>query len=383
MPNITSRRFAERDKRELNDLWCLVARRSRTIKKFEWEWLDTPEGWGSMWLLVDNDTGKIIGHHGLIPIKFSICGRTILAGKTENNVMHPQYRGKGIFYPFEVKFHEESRERFQLLFTTAGVTEAGTIRLKLGYTAVGGYTHYIKATNRSHLNTAFTNIIAKRALNKLMTTMLISASRLASLALMPVFSKKVPTDEAIKLEKVHTIETVADKLDRFWERNKDKFGITPDRNSRYLKWRIFDNPNVNYEFFLAIRHGDIVGYLITKTNEELLGVRAVVISDIVAAGNNDLIFNSILHRATKIFKERGIHLIYFTTLSSDNFINRAMLRNGFVPLSRLRKLVPDFFVKKAQESRLMAKALDESVDQSKVSNPACWYFTELLMEGIR
>lgn len=382
MPNIISRRFTERDKEELNNLYNLVAGRSRTIAKFEWEWLNTPEGWGSMWLLVDNDTDKIIGHHGLIPMKFSVYGKTILAGKTENTVMHPQYRGKGIYYPFEVRFVEEAKERFQLLFTTAGVAEQGTVRIKLGYATVGSYAHYIKATNRSHLNIVLANTMAQRIPNKLTATMLISAARLASLALMPAFSKRGTIDESIKLEQIHTIETIADELDKFWERNKDKFGITPDRNSQYLKWRIFDNPNVNYEFFLAVKQGDTVGYLITKTSKEM-GIKGASITDIMADDNNEMIFSSILQKATEIFEEEGIHIIHFSTLSSDNFLNRAMLRNGFVSLSGLRKLVPNFFIKKSQKAMLMAKALDESLDLSKVTNPACWYFTDLLTEGIR
>ena len=65
MPNIISRKFVEKDKEELNELYNLVAGRSRTVEKFEWEWLATPEGWGSMWLMEDTDAIKIIGHHGL------------------------------------------------------------------------------------------------------------------------------------------------------------------------------------------------------------------------------------------------------------------------------------------------------------------------------
>ena len=151
MSDITSRIFVEKDKKELNDLYNLVAGRSRMIEQFEWEWLNNPEGWGSMWLLEDTDNGKIIGHHGLIPIRFSYFGKSILTGKTENTVMHPQYRGKGIYFPFEVKFLEEARERFQMTWTSIGVLEQGKIRLKLGYTAVGSYAPYIKVTNRAYL----------------------------------------------------------------------------------------------------------------------------------------------------------------------------------------------------------------------------------------
>jgi hypothetical protein len=119
-----------------------------------------------MWLLEDSDMGKIVGHHDLIPIKFSCFGRLILTGKTENTVMHLQYRGRGIYYPFEVKFCEEAKERFQLLYTTWAVAEHGRIRLKLGYAIVGRYAHYIKATKKSYLDKYWANTIKERIRNR-------------------------------------------------------------------------------------------------------------------------------------------------------------------------------------------------------------------------
>jgi len=379
MPNIISRKFAEKDKEELNALYNLVAGRSRTVDKFEWEWLATPEGWGSMWLLEDTDAIKIIGHHGLIPIKFSYFGSPILAGKTENTVMHPGYRGKGIYYPFEVKFCEEAKDRFQLLFTTWAVAEHGRVRLKLGYNIVGRYAHYIKATKRSYLDKFLVNKIKGRVHNRFIAALLIGISKAGSLFLMPFFSRKGSLDTAVRLERVTSIETVAEELDKFWEGNKGKFGITADRNSRYLKWRIFDNPSIAYEFFLARRQSDVVGYVITRNDGEGRGV----ITDLIVSNNDEKIFNTILDGAVSRFKESGIHVIQFPTLSSDNFLNKALRRNGFVSFSILQRIGRRVIGRERQESVLMAKALDDKLAPAKVADPACWYYTDILTEGIQ
>ena len=379
MPNIISRKFAEKDKEELNELYNLVAGRSRTVEKFEWEWLATPEGWGSMWLLEDTDESKIIGHHGLIPIKFSYFGSPILTGKTENTVMHPRYRGKGIYFPFEVKFCEEAKERFQLLYTTWAVAEHGNIRLKLGYATVGRYVRYIKATKRSYLDKYLANTIRKVIRNRFIAALLIAISKAGSVFLMPFFSREGSVDRAVKLERVTNIETVVEELDKFWERNKGEFGITADRNSRYLKWRIFDNPNLTYEFFLARRQSDVVGYVITRNAGEGQGV----ITDLVAGNNDEKVFNTIINGAVSKFKKSGIHVIQFRTLLSDNFLNKALRRNGFVSSLMVQRIGMRVIGKKRQESVLMAKALDDKLDPAKVADPACWYFTDILTEGIQ
>jgi len=382
MSPMTGRKFEEEDKNELNDSYNRYTGRSRTIKQFEWEWLNTPEGWGSMWLLEDSATGRIVGHHGLIPIKFTYFGNSILTGKTENTHINPPYAGKGLYYPFEVKFIEEASDRFGLLYTTQGSGAPGRIRLKLGYVSVGGYASYMKVIQRSHLDKWLADAINRRINNKFTTDLLIAGSKLGSLILMPFFRRRGSVDEEITLHKVANIAEVAEELDKFWERNREKFGITVDRNSRYLKWRIFDNPNVTYEFLLAVRQRGIAGYVITKSNEEA-EIKLGTIVDLIADDNNQEIFDTVLDAAISTFKEKGIYVVQFSTLFSDNFLNRALKRNGFKTFSILRKVIRKTIGTKQQESLLMAKVVDTTLDAARVSNPACWYFTDLLMEGVQ
>jgi len=367
--NIISRKFSEKDKRELNDLYNLVASRSRTIKQFEWEWLKTPEGWGSMWLIVDKEKERIIGHHGLIPIRFSYFGRSILTGKTENTVMHPQYRGKGIYYPFEAKFLQESKERFQLNYTVSGVAEQGRVRLKLGYGIVGNYARYVKVYKISQMNEIVASFLKEKVEKKCIRFLLSGLTKIISPVLCIFFLRRGPIDKNIKLEKVEDIKSIADEWDRFWDHNKIHFRITVDRNSAYLKWRIFDNPSMKHTFFLARKRGEIVGYVITMRKKDKFGR----IVDLVAKDNEEKIFSSIIKEVEYKFKKKGIFVVMFNTLFSNNSLNKFLRINGFISFSNIWKILIKFL--NYNDSMFMVKALDTTLEKEKVLSRSNWYYT--------
>jgi GNAT superfamily N-acetyltransferase len=375
LANIQSRMFIEQDKEELNDLYNLVAGRARELPQFEWEWLNTPEGWGNMWLLVDADSGKIVGHHGMIPVRFSYCGKDILTGKTENTVMHPQYRGKGIYTPFEAKFIQEARDRFGMAWTTAGAREQGRIRLKVGYSIIGEYANFFRVIRWLDSGRWVSDIVDRLVQNKYIARLLVWAYRLVSIFLMPFFWRRRVTDKQITLEKIADIDIVSEEWDAFWERNRDKFGVTIDRNSRYLKWRIFDNPNLTSEFFLARRDGEITGYVVTRD----LGDRGKTIVDLVARDNDPIIVGSILNCLADVLKKEGFSVVHMVTLRSGNMLNKTLKRSGYICFHGLEKFVRKIIKNRA--SVLMAKVLDESLDKDQALDPAGWYFTEIFGEG--
>lgn len=78
-------------------------------------------------------------------------------------------------------------------------------------------------------------------------------------------------------------------------------------------------------------------------------------------------------------KESGIYVIQLPTLLSQNFLHQALKRNGFISVSTLWKVVGKDA--KTEESSLMAKAFDNNLDPTKVSDPGNWYFTDILTQG--
>ena len=372
----SSRSYRSGDEVAVIELYNLITGRSRTTKEYKWEWLDTSEGQGSIWVIEKKDTREIVGHHGLIPIPLCYFGQPMLAGKTENTMVHPQYRGKLGYTRYEKRFLEEAKDRFDLLYTTNGFGAPARIRRRLGYFSVGGYAPYLKVCQKSTLDEITKALINANLKPRWLAKLANWASRLFNYVLIASFRGGRPTDMEITLEKIDSIEGMAKELNNLWDRSKSHFGITINRHAHYLKWRIFDNPNLTYDFFVASREGEVLGYVVI----EYRGKAEAVIVDLLADGNDDVLFNSILQKIIQKLGERDIHTILFPTLQSRNALNRALRRNGFRSFSTILKMLYKFT--KHEEPLLLVKTLDSNLDDTIVSDPENWYFTSIFREGL-
>jgi hypothetical protein len=196
------------------------------------------------------------------------------------------------------------------------------------------------------------------------------------------FSKRCKTDKTITVEKIEGIDAIEGELDQFWDRNKDIFGITINRTSNYLKWRIFENPYVEYEFLIATKRGKIVGYVITKPSPN--DANGSVIVDLVCDQHDEILFNTILDAAVQRLIEANAHAVSFTTLDSKNFLNRYFARNGFLPIQKIADFIRKQFTSNtpAEGSVLLVKVINKNINPAKIYNPEHWYYTDLLHEGI-
>ena len=233
----------------------------------------------------------------------------------------------------------------------------------------------LERVSLSQVNEILASFLMEKVEKKCIRFLLSGLTRVFSTASFIFFLRKGLIDGNIKLEKVENIKLIAEKWNRFWDRNRTYFGITVDRNSKYLKWRIFDNPSLKYTFFLARKQGEIVGCAITMKKKGKLGM----IVDIVAKNNDEIIFNSIIRETEYKLKEEGAYLVMFNTLLSNNSLNRFLRRNGFISFSNILKILMNFINHKG--SVFMVKALDTTIEKEKVFNPSNWYYTNIFSEG--
>lgn len=378
MDSIISRRFTQKDKKKLNELYNFVFNRSRTIENFNWEFTNNPQGAMYSWVLEDSKSYRIIGHYGLIPIEFIYFGKTVLAGKTENTMLHPQYRSRGLYQPFEVSCIHKASQIFSLIWVS--YSAATTTHAKAGYILVGELILYIYI-NKTSITRILENSIKDRISNGIISIFLQKLSQPIAHIFAFLFSKNIVIDSEIKLEKVKTIDSIAKKIIELWDNVKANYGITVQRSIPYLQWRIFDNPYLKYEFYIALKQGKVVGYVIIRIANNGENKRGIIV-DILVADQKSKMLDSILSQAITIFFKRGVYQIEFPTLKSTNFINKALKRNGFVSFSMLKKVMRKTTSKEYKGSLLMVKALDDKLDPTKVSNPAYWYFTNIVTEGI-
>jgi hypothetical protein len=382
LTKLVARNYQAKDDYGIVCLYNRITGSNRSVDQHRWEWLETPEGRGSIWVITESESGQIVGHHGLIPIKLNIFGKPFLMGKTENTILHPKYAGTGIYFIYEKNFLTESKERFDLLYTTAGSGTPGRIRKKLGYEVVGGYSNYKKITKKAVLKDLLAYSIENRLSNKTLIVLSRIIICILSFALMAFFLKRHKENKELVFTSIESIDPISREIDSFWERNKIKFGITLDRNSKYLKWRIFENPNVKYGFLLARMKNRIVGYVITKIITA--NPKKGVIVDLVCENKNEILFGSILNAAIKRFSETGIHVVIFPTLSSKNVFNKILLKRGFLPIENIVRSISKIFKIKSNSEKpmLLIKIHNSEIDTASIFNPYHWYYTDLFKEGI-
>jgi hypothetical protein len=68
--------------------------RSRTLKDWQWEFLDGPGRELFGWVAEVND--RLAAHWAVIPLHLHVEGRTLLSGKGELAVTDPAYRGHAL-----------------------------------------------------------------------------------------------------------------------------------------------------------------------------------------------------------------------------------------------------------------------------------------------
>jgi len=372
------RKYKPGDEVYINKLYKLITNIDRSLPEYEWEWLNTWNGQGSIWLLFDEErkeNGQLIGQYSLIPAPFSIWGESYLAGKTENCMSHPDYRGKGIYFPHEKKYFKEAQEKFQLFFTTAGNAAKGTpgaVRRKLGYVAFDSWIEYIYCTNSNALHKRIYPKLESKigsifGLIKLMSIMISKICFMYTY----MFSPK-RANQSIKL--LNENNSPINEIEALWNRNKTLYGITVDRTSSYLNWRINQNPYCEHKYLLYYKDDKLIGYIIFKINDNVIRV-----VDILAENKDQSIFKVMIDNLIIYSKKEKIGFIICSTLKGNKILKKVFHRNGFIKIDTfsLKKI----FSKTNNQKPFHVFISKKVVVSKDIFNPENWYVTGLVTEG--
>lgn len=128
------------DEAEFNDVFNSVVARVRPLRSLDVMrhlWHDAPGGQVWSWLVETRDGNgewRIIGHHGLCPIRFTLGDLDLTFAKTINTFLLPEFRDKFVYLRFERQCLAEVEEVFDATYTLTPV--AARPRAALGYETV-------------------------------------------------------------------------------------------------------------------------------------------------------------------------------------------------------------------------------------------------------
>lgn len=354
------RRYKTGDETQINQLYRKVTGRVRSVEQFAWQWLHAPGGQGDIWLIEavfpDGKT-ELIGHHGIMPIRFSRGGEDLLFGKTENTMVLPEYRSKILYPRYEKIFAKEYEPRFHALFSTMGPAPAIRQRKAQGYSAnhqwlslehgVTPYGSFAKLINR------FPHAAAGRVLSH-----------------MPSFTGR---RSVCKLHILSSTEARSESLfNTLWSDFRGNGGVSPRRDAADLNWRFWENPYGQFITVLFELDGEIIGCAVVETSR----IPTLSLVDLFFARPDDALVRVVIKDlTTTLLKKFGAKLLnYSCTTDAVSDVIKGNLEASFSPswISRCHKrFAPEKFMPRKITER--GKQIGLTVDH--------WAVTPILMEG--
>lgn len=239
-----SRPYCPGDEDAINELYFRVTGRRRSRAQWAWQWQQAPAGPGDIWLIeAMHPDGRIelIGHHGIMPVRFTWGEKDLLFGKTENTMVLPEYRRKILYPRFERQFAEAYEPRYHALFSTMGPAEAIRQRKAMGYTAE----HRWVRTENGHEPWGSLARLAAHPRFRAIRPLVSVCGRSNPRARLPKDVEVLSADEARK------DLFLAD----YWARARRNWGVSPRRDAEDLSWRYWDNPYSSHYAVVVRRPG--------------------------------------------------------------------------------------------------------------------------------
>lgn len=201
---------------------------------------------------------KVIGLYILIPVTMKAGSNEVKVAISVSSMVHPQYRGQGIFGTLSEKTFREATD-FGIKFIYGFPNEISyPLFLKKGW---------VKIRNISFLEKTFNSLHEKKK-------------------------------ENIEFE---AVDEFGDELGKLWERSKKFYDILRIRDNENVNWR-FENvkiynkhPRRDYRKIVCKENGTLVGYVIIKFYTDGKEKKSHIVDILSKEKDTDIMFNMFLH----------------------------------------------------------------------------------------
>jgi hypothetical protein len=234
-----TRRFEACDELQINEIYNRITGKSqkgqpRSLEQMRSIWNLAPGGPADSWIIeAKDDRGwRIIGHHGLCPVRFTLGNQDLLCGKTINSFLLPEFRDQFLYLRFEQQCLREADTRFDATYSVAN----GTSRLRspLGYKNSDKWIQLERGFQPLHLiHRTIAQVVGRYSYR----TRLRWSRALASIS--SVLSPRSP-NEFTEYPAMHAASSsfFAD----FWTEARVSAGVAARRDASDLNWRFWERP---------------------------------------------------------------------------------------------------------------------------------------------
>lgn len=351
------REVAASDVKEIVSFHNVAWGDSRKPEHWIWEFMGNyPD---SFVFTIIKDREQVVGTQGMIPIYIYMRGKRLLSGKSESTLLHPEYRGRGLFqnlYEFAISLCKDR-----------------------GMQCIWGYTTAIKAFRKAGFHTYEHAMYSSISILNLWRALpWIREQNIGAAKKMIVFLMSFPfwfyssmlratcrfSDRGLVVR-----ERLTDQRDlgSLYERLRSRYPnqIDIDLDERYLQWRIYNHPIFQYRTYFVYEGELLRAYAFVNTHDKRMAYLTDFTFESVEAGK------PLLERILSEMCAEGIGAVMFFGNRTNLVISQAfklLQRLGFVQIPS-----PSHFVLRNLSSE----------DEESLFDVANWYMNGLWTEGYR
>jgi hypothetical protein len=261
-----TRRTLPTDEPDLNAVYNQITGgtrvgKARSLEEMHWIWHQAPGGATDSWIVEAQLDGgwKIVGHHALCPIRFTLKDEDWLCAKTINTFLLPEFRDQFLYLRFERECLDVAETRFDVTYSAA--PGAARLRKALGYDTSVSWIRFERGFQPQHLIARAITALAGRY------------SHIARLRLSKTLTSisAVPTENPpIELTEHSAGEVNSSGFFRdFWSEARATAGLAPRRDIADLEWRFWKRPGFEGSILTYTWPGDGRAYCIVDTSNPI------------------------------------------------------------------------------------------------------------------
>ena len=299
------RQYRPGDEKRIINLLNKFSSIPRNEDWWQWKYLRNPAG--ECVILVVEAGDDIVGHYALLPWKFKIAERYLLAYQAVDAVTHTDYQKQGIFTLLDHMSIDEAKAR--------------------GAPFVFGFPN--KLAWPGHLKVGWHIVARLPYLFKVLNPLAIIYRKITS-TIFNIKSDFPPSISANPDNKIEFRLLANDNENNMWKQAESTKPIIATRDYTFLNWRYKENPETLYYRVICQEHGNIKGYITFRMNT-IKSLRMGVIVDFIVPHNRYDIAKHLLKVAESMIRTMGAECM-FAIISPDTVQLKAFLKKRFFHL---------------------------------------------------
>jgi len=283
-------------------------------------------------------------------MQLKVISEVCRAARAADLMVHPNYRGLGIYKQIRKKLFGTAREKHLQLAVSFPNELATSISQRLGSGRIFKKTPlWIKPLNLKNIVTRYLN-------NDSLASLIAAIGK----GLVRITNRSI--DYEIRTQ-VREVKEIDERFDYLWKQASSLHEIMLVRDRAYLNWRYVKKPDADYTIYISENDNQLLGYVVLRNLEDN-GLRIGWIADMLTSSKDSPASMDLIAEAVKYFKMEKVDAI-LCVLPQKAYLTYHLQKHGFTLYSRWSR----------SRYTINYDLFEITYPESTLVNPNNWYLT--------